>query len=143
MCRRDRGSNSFVALYPFGSVYHSLSPAPKSQFNLHRSSLTFSLFSLGFYIYKQLEHAPGIRTYYGIPKVLHENGMHKDTGLLCIVSPSRPDCIPMEKTFYLQYQWFPFYTAILGVLYYMPYVLFRFVNTDLISLKGNIKGKTS
>ena len=45
----------------------------------------------------------------------------------------------MEKTFYLQYQWFPFYVAAMGFLFYLLYILFRYINTDLISLKGTIK----
>lgn len=39
----------------------------------------------------------------------------------------------------MQYQWFPFYIAVIGFLYYLPYILFRFINTDLISLKASIK----
>ena len=45
----------------------------------------------------------------------------------------------MEKTFYLQYQWFPFYVAAIGFLFYFPYILFWYINTDLISLKLTIK----
>ena len=58
-------------------------------------------------------------------------------GALC--KTSEKDCIPMTKTFYLQYQWFPFYVASIGLLYYFPYIIFRFVNTDLISLRTSIK----
>ena len=77
--------------------------------------------------------------YYGIPKSLEFNGLYKDsTDELCTVGNS-PDCLPLTKTFYLQYQWFPFYIATVGFLYYLPYILFRFVNTDLISLKASIK----
>ena len=44
----------------------------------------------------------------------------------------------MEKTFYLQYQWFPFYVAAVGFVFYLPYIFFRYINTDLISLKSTI-----
>lgn len=62
-----------------------------------------------------------------------------DDGNLCDTLSSSDACKPMEKTFYLQYQWFPFYIAAIGFLYYLPYIFFRFVNTDLISLKTSIQ----
>ena len=61
----------------------------------------------------------------------------KPDGTLCQVGED--NCTPMEKTFYLQYQWFPFYVAAIGFLFYLPYILFRYINTDFISLKGTIK----
>lgn len=92
----------------------------------------------GFYVYKELKTTPGIMGYYGIPRELQQNGIYPN-GDLCTVGDNYPNCRPMEKTFYLQYQWFPFYIATIGFLYYLPYILFRFVNTDLISLKSSIK----
>lgn len=94
----------------------------------------------GFYIFKDLplEQTHSLQ-YYGIPKDLKMDGMLPD-GNLCKIDPSNPACIAMEKTFYLQYQWFPFYIAMIGFLFYMPYILFRFINNDLISLKTTIKG---
>lgn len=92
----------------------------------------------GFYIFKELKGTPGIMGYYGIPRQLSHDGMYPD-GNLCSVGPSNPKCEPMTKTFYLQYQWFPFYIAVVGFLYYLPYILFRYINTDLISLKASIK----
>lgn len=92
----------------------------------------------GFYIYKELKAIPGIMGYYGIPRQLTHDGIYPN-GDLCTVSPVNPKCDPMTKTFYLQYQWFPFYIAVLGFLFYLPYILFRYVNTDLISLKSSIK----
>ena len=47
----------------------------------------------------------------------------------------------MTKTFYLQFQWMPFFIASLALMHYFPYLLFRIVNTDIISLKGNLKGE--
>jgi len=93
----------------------------------------------GFYVYKELKHVPGLFGYYGIPKDLDDNGILPN-GRLCQISETNPLCQPMTKTFYLQYQWFPFYVATIGLLYYLPYLFFRYVNTDLISLKDNIKG---
>lgn len=90
----------------------------------------------GFYIYKQLNQVHGDLRYYGLPNALANDGMKPD-GTLCEVGERQ--CMPMEKTFYLQYQWFPFYVAAIGFLFYLPYILFRYINTDLISLKGTIK----
>jgi len=47
----------------------------------------------------------------------------------------------MEKLFFLQYQWFPFYLAFVALFYYLPYILFTFINTDLDSLKKNIQNQ--
>lgn len=93
----------------------------------------------GFYVYKDLplEKTHSLQ-YYGIPKDLEMDGMFPN-GELCQVGSS-PACVAMAKTFYLQYQWFPFYIAVIGFLFYMPYILFRFINNDLISLKTTIKG---
>ena len=54
------------------------------------------------------------------------------------------DCQPMKKLYYLQYQYMPFFVASMAVLLYMPYVLFRIINTDMVSLrttlgKGNVR----
>lgn len=73
-----------------------------------------------------------------MPREIKYNGYYANGGL-CTVDDNNPNCMPMTKTFYLQYQWFPFYVAVIGFLYYLPYILFRFVNSDLISLKTSIK----
>ena len=93
----------------------------------------------GFYIYKDLKHTPGKLAYYGIPEDIDNTGLHVSSGAPCQVGLHNPGCEPLTKTFYLQYQWFPFYIASIGFLYYLPYILFRCVNADLISLKGNLK----
>lgn len=50
-------------------------------------------------------------------------------------------CTPMQKTFYLQFQWMPFFISSLALLHYFPYLIFRIVNTDIISLKATLKGE--
>ena len=50
-------------------------------------------------------------------------------------------CTPLEKTFYLQYQWFPLGVAALGFIYYLPYLLYCLVNADLLNIKDSIKKK--
>jgi hypothetical protein len=95
----------------------------------------------GFYIYKDLKHTPGKFRYFGIPENIENNGLSALAGTPCQLSPHNADCVPLTKTFYLQYQWFPFYIAAIGFFYYLPYLLFRCVNTDIISLKGNLKSE--
>merc|ERR1719354_260574 len=93
----------------------------------------------GFYIYKGLDLIPGQFLYYGIPSSLTHTGL-TPRGSFCDAENANPSsCQPLEKIFYLQYQYFPFYVASLALLYYLPYVVFQYVNSDLITLKNNIK----
>lgn len=96
----------------------------------------------GFYIYKDIPYPPGEFRYYGIPKDIEMNGMGQ-TGQLCSTATNNPTCQPLTKTFYLQYQWFPFYIATIAFLYYLPYIIFRIANSDLLRLKSTLKGGAS
>ena len=91
---------------------------------------------LGFYVFKKLGQVNGDLRYYGIPNLLADDGLRPD-GTFCEVAQEK-NCTRMEETFYLQYQWFPFYVAVIGFLFYLPYILFIYINTDLISLKRTI-----
>jgi len=103
----------------------------------------------GFYVYKQLMNQPNIDGYYGIPNRLGHNGTYQDNYAstngekytTCVAS-SQADtdsiCQPMEKLFFLQYQWFPFYMAFVAMFYYIPYIMFSIINNDLSSLKKDI-----
>lgn len=98
----------------------------------------------GFFIYKELRHVPGMFGYYGIPKSFEDNGYYPPIDSYgapepCQVNSNDKACIPLSKTFYLQYQWFPFYMAALALLYYLPYIFYRHHNSDVISLKTNLK----
>ena len=78
--------------------------------------------------------------YYGIPKQLQNDGTRGTA--FCRTDKTVDDgCVPLKKTFYKQHQYFPFYMGFIALLYYLPYVMFRFVNTDLISLKTVVKGQ--
>ena len=96
----------------------------------------YLLIYLGLYVFKELAQVNGDLGHYGIPNALADDGLRPD-GTFCEVGAEK-NCTRMEKTFYLQYQWFPFYVAGTGFLFYLPYILFRYINTDLISLKGTI-----
>jgi len=41
--------------------------------------------------------------------------------------------------YFLHYQWVPFFVCSLAILYFMPYLLFKAGNSDLISLVDSIK----
>ena len=81
-----------------------------------------------------------------MPRDINMDGMYPD-GTVCATTDSshsrNENCRPMEKTFYLQYQYMTFVLAALAALYYAPYAFFRFNNQDIVSLKGTIKGKVS
>ena len=94
---------------------------------------------------------PNINGYYGIPNRLGHNGTYEEGSIYsskegekfttCIASHEADQsslCRPMEKQFYLQYQWFPFYMAFIALFYYLPYIMFTVVNADLSSLKEDI-----
>jgi len=99
----------------------------------------------GVYIYEELKERVDDVAYYGIPKDMSHDGMYN--GELCpterkgVYGKKERDtkCKPLTKTFFLQYQWFPFYLAALAIVYYLPYVLHMYGNSDIISLKKSVK----
>lgn len=95
----------------------------------------------GFYVYDELRNMEGCEGYFGMPTNTVHNGTLATTGgcNTCIVQTDNPDCKPMQKKFYIQYQWYPFYLAFLALLYYAPYFLFHLANSDVKDLKGEIK----
>ncbi|XP_057310138.1 innexin inx2-like [Hydractinia symbiolongicarpus] len=107
----------------------------------------------GVYVYRELINEMGKVGYFGIPKDINNDGIYigRDAhpGLhLCStkkvidkITVVNPYCRPMTKTFYLQYQWMPFFVASLSILFYLPYIAFRTANSDLISLKNNLKSE--
>lgn len=96
----------------------------------------------GFYIYKEMIHRVKDSGYYGIPRNIDYDGLNSE-GELCATTNRAldkvPGCKPMEKAFYLQFQYLPFYIAILSLFYYAPYMLFKTVNTDMFCLKETLK----
>ena len=97
----------------------------------------------GFYIYEDIGYDPDEVPYYGIPSNLDYDGKY-DNGKLCIKDSPRPkkddiDCKRLKKQIFAQYQYMPFFTAALALLYYIPHVVYKIFNSDLISLKENIR----
>merc|ERR1712168_168496 len=91
----------------------------------------------GFYIFKEMKLRPQKSSYYGIPERIEHDGLDEN-GKLCHVQNHDGVCNSMTKIFYLHYQWMPFYIGALSVFFYLPYVMFRMVNSDLVSLKAAI-----
>lgn len=101
----------------------------------------------GVYVYKELKTRIDKVAYFGIPKDINNDGM-LPSGSLCTTQKRfdkepDPECRSMEKTYFLQYQWMPFLIAGLALMYYIPYLVFRQVNHDLVSLKNTVKDKKS
>lgn len=97
----------------------------------------------GLYVYREIRYHANDVGYYGIPRDINMDGMYPN-GQVCPTTDTshKPvlDCKPMEKTFFLQYQYMTFLLLAMGVLYYAPYIVFRKVNEDMVSLKGTMKG---
>lgn len=101
----------------------------------------------GFYIFPELPlHESG---YYGIPVSLDIDGWSTSADdVLCNTKAKKSrrwkkpsKCVPFKKRYLKQYQWIPFCIGAMSLLFYMPYIIFRVVNTDMISLKANISDK--
>ncbi|XP_065677775.1 uncharacterized protein LOC124818348 isoform X1 [Hydra vulgaris] len=93
----------------------------------------------GFYIYKELKTKSNFFGYYGVPIDMNHNGTTLSNETCVALGGLSKRCKPMTKLFYLQFQWFPFFLGILALSFYLPYLLFRYVNSDLLSLKNAIK----
>ena len=97
----------------------------------------------GFYIYSELVDRLAESGYYGIPKDVEIDGIMKNGKLCRRLSKTTDlydeDCRALTKTYYFHYQYLPFYIASLAIIYYAPYIFFRLLNHDLVSLKLNIK----
>lgn len=96
----------------------------------------------GLYIFEEMRYKLDKSGYYGIGQRVDYDGINRITGSLCQtkdLNGYHENCITMTRMFYLHYQWMPFYIASLAVLFYIPYIFFLIVNTDLVSLKKAIK----
>jgi len=94
----------------------------------------------GLYTYDGIDEINGKELrYYGIPKQLRYDGRRGSEFCKSDGEDAEEGCDPLHKTFYKQYQWFPFYMGAIALLYYVPYIFYRWVNGDLISLKAVVK----
>jgi len=106
----------------------------------------------GVFIYRDLSGMPDESAYYGLPMEINKNGLTRLNNLCQSYSKvARPrrlekpkeECFEMEKTFYLQYQYMPFYVAGLAIFYFLPYMFYMWNNSDLKSLRDSIKDDKS
>ena len=72
---------------------------------------------------------------------------YSGTNDLCVLEPKlgvrpNPNCVPLEKVFYLQYQWMAFLVASLAILYYLPYVMYcKVSNYTLLYKKLTVRNR--
>lgn len=100
----------------------------------------------GFFIYEEMTERPDESAHYGLPYQMDKNGISYNNKLCSTIDKrGKTDfgCRPMTRVMFNQYQWMPFYIGALGVLFYAPYILFRIVNVDLVSLKSALKSITA
>ena len=98
----------------------------------------------GFYVFEEMVSRFDECGYYGIPKNMEFDGINS-LGQLCAVNDRAlgkvNGCHPMKKKHYVQYQYMPFFIASLAILFYLPYVIFKSINSDLMSLKDTLNDK--
>lgn len=89
----------------------------------------------GLYIYEEIRYHDNDVGYYGIPGDMTFDGVHSGTGELCstlnVAHQQTMNCVAMKKKFFLQYQYMTFVMALLSLLYYFPYAVYRLVNDDM------------
>ena len=99
----------------------------------------------GFYIFDEMRTRLDKSGYYGIPQRVDFDGINRITNELCLTKNlfgEEVDCIPMTRIYFLHYQWMPVYMVSLAMFFYLPYIIFRIANTDIISLKKEVKKST-
>ena len=125
-----------------GWFHDKITCMPPKDTSLRPEFIHKSCWIKGFYVYPILEDHMHKTGYYGIPKYLQKDGFRNGTTDFCSTFGKDhlrvPSCIPLKKQYFNQYQWMPFYVASLAILFYMPYIIFRVVNTDMISLRYNM-----
>jgi len=99
----------------------------------------------GLYVYKEIYESNHPESYhFGMPRRISHDGI-TPSGKLCPTITAEgiyqdpEECKPMTKMFFLQYQYMPFYICVIGMLYYMPYLLYLACNDDMTSLHATVK----
>jgi len=99
----------------------------------------------GLYIYKELRDRLSDCAYFGLPRNMDYDGINS-LGNLCSTTDRGSDivssCQPMEKQYYLQYQYLPFLTSAYALMYYLPYLLFKTTNNDMAALQDELEKDT-
>lgn len=128
--------------------HDTISCIPPKNSDLPEKYIESACWVKGFYIYQENKPHLGKSGYYGIPYDLSYEGIQYsekgEVGFCRIKNKyGRPvkdsTCQKLEKYYFLQYQWMPFYIFSMSAMFYLPYIFFRMANTDVISLKMNMK----
>lgn len=130
----------------------STSSEEMSQVELPKEYLASVCWINGIYMYPELHVHMDKSSFYGIPSSLdydgllnlpksagHASGMCRTTPKFSSSSHTDKSCKKMEKLYFTQYQWMPFLVGTLGIFFYVPYMLFRIINTDMVSLRNSIR----
>ena len=111
--------------------------------NLEKDYVHSACWITGFYVYPELEKVMKSSSYYGIPKHIQVDALINGTTKSCQTDDQfggkQKFCVPLKQYFFAQCQWMPFFIGSLSLLFYFPYIMFRIVNTDFISLKNDLE----
>ena len=130
-------------------LHDTVSCIPPNDSKLPEKYIEEACWVKGFYIYRENKPHMGKSGYYGIPYELSFEGVrrtkHGTIEDFCPIKDTFGNpledttCEKLDKYYFLQYQWMPFYIFSMSAMFYLPYMLFRMANTDVISLKLNMK----
>lgn len=129
----------------FNYFYDEVSCMVLKKSDLQKEFISSSCWISGFYIFEEMKNKLEMSSYYGIPNTIYHDGMRSDGSLCATRNRNGPvkGCDAMTKVYYLQYQWMPFYIGSLSTFYYLPYIIFKMVNRDLMTLKAAVKNSSS
>ena len=81
-----------------------------------------------------------------MPRDSSRDGVLRDSKNICSLKSKEgirnTNCSPLTQIYFNQYQYMPFYIASLAIFYYLPYILFQMVNSDIIALKKDVSPPT-
>ena len=139
--------DTFNCLPPISTSTEEMS----SPVELPREYLASVCWINGIYLYPELNVHMDKSSFYGIPTSLDYDGLYDVSTAgrapgICRTVPRfssskmvNNNCRKMEKLYFTQYQWMPFLVGTLGIFFYVPYMLFRIINTDMVSLRNSIR----
>lgn len=127
-------SSIIISINWFQDEVHCLVP---SNVDMSADFVSNTCWINGLYIYQNMTNRTSKEVgYYGIPLDVSFDSLYRDGRPCSVVTRHgrvKPNYIPMEKIYYLQYQWFPFFIASLMILYFLSYTMLIIVNIDMVS----------
>lgn len=116
--------------------------------NIHKnetfssSIMQQSCWNSGVYVYKEIQNSH----LYGIPDSFYLDGTFEN-GTLCKSNTScrnssacidETGCKSMTKVYFKQYQYIHLFLLVISLVYWIPYWIFEFIESDIISLKHQL-----